>query len=59
MATPPSTSPLPPEPTPAVVITLLLSVPAPPERPDPRPPRRPGAELPPVSQLQRYLDLSG
>jgi hypothetical protein len=55
MATPPST-PVPPEPAPTAPVRLRVS---PRDGRPPVPPRRPPRELPPVSQLQRYLDLSG
>jgi len=57
MAPPPPASP--PEPT-AAAAELRLLRPDPAERrPEPRPPRRPRRELPPVDQWQRWLDLSG
>ena len=55
---PPPANPLPPEPTPAVVVTLRLYLPEPRDR-RPAAPRRPPRELPPVSDWQRWLDLSG
>jgi hypothetical protein len=59
MATPPA-NPRPSEPKPAVVVTVRLHFHQSREhRPAPLGPRRPPRELPPVSQLQRYLDMSG
>jgi hypothetical protein len=57
MATPPPSNLTPP---PTVVITLRLRPAAPHgRRPRPHTNRRPPRELPPVSPLQRWLDLSG
>ncbi len=64
MATPPAPNPTPPGPTPAVRTTLRLHRTErrghrPAGRPLTRRAASPPRELPPVSALQRYLDLSG